>query len=148
MTGADVAAVARRWIGTPFAHQASVRGVGCDCGGLVKGVALDLECITAADFDRAFAPYAGYPRQPDGTLPVICDTFMTRTDDAHIGNVVLMNFADQGEPHHLAFVVDYPADGSLGLVHALQRPGRVVFHRFSAEFKARVVQAYRLPGVA
>lgn len=29
---------ARRWIGTPFRHQASVQGLGCDCLGLVRGV--------------------------------------------------------------------------------------------------------------
>ena len=29
---------ARRWIGTPYVHQASLRGVGCDCLGLLRGV--------------------------------------------------------------------------------------------------------------
>lgn len=29
---------ARAWIGTPYVHQASVRGAGCDCLGLVRGV--------------------------------------------------------------------------------------------------------------
>lgn len=29
---------ARRWIGTPYRHQASLLGVGCDCLGLVRGV--------------------------------------------------------------------------------------------------------------
>jgi NlpC/P60 family putative phage cell wall peptidase len=29
---------ARRWIGTPYLHQASVFQVGCDCLGLVRGV--------------------------------------------------------------------------------------------------------------
>ncbi len=38
MTGADIVAEARRWIGTPYQHQASLRGVGCDCLGLVRGV--------------------------------------------------------------------------------------------------------------
>jgi len=28
----------RRWIGTPYLHQASRRGAGCDCLGLVRGV--------------------------------------------------------------------------------------------------------------
>lgn len=31
-------AEARRWIGTPYRHQASTCGVGCDCLGLVRGV--------------------------------------------------------------------------------------------------------------
>lgn len=29
---------ARAWIGTPYRHQASLRGVGCDCLGLLRGV--------------------------------------------------------------------------------------------------------------
>ena len=29
---------ARSWIGTPYRHQASLKGVGCDCLGLVRGV--------------------------------------------------------------------------------------------------------------
>ena len=31
-------AVARSWLGTPYHDQASFRGVGCDCLGLVRGV--------------------------------------------------------------------------------------------------------------
>ena len=33
-----IIAEARRWIGTPYRHQASVLGAGCDCLGLVRGV--------------------------------------------------------------------------------------------------------------
>lgn len=33
-----IVAETRRWIGTPYQHQASVKGVGCDCLGLVRGV--------------------------------------------------------------------------------------------------------------
>ena len=35
---AVVIAAARGWLGTPYHDQASVRGVGCDCLGLVRGV--------------------------------------------------------------------------------------------------------------
>ena len=35
---ARIVAAARRWIGTPYLHQASLLGVGCDCLGLVRGV--------------------------------------------------------------------------------------------------------------
>jgi NlpC/P60 family putative phage cell wall peptidase len=34
----DIIAEARSWIGTPYRHQASLKGVGCDCLGLVRGV--------------------------------------------------------------------------------------------------------------
>ena len=33
-----IVAIARAWIGTPFVHQASVQGVGCDCLGLLRGI--------------------------------------------------------------------------------------------------------------
>jgi NlpC/P60 family putative phage cell wall peptidase len=29
---------ARSWIGTPYRHQASLKGIGCDCLGLARGV--------------------------------------------------------------------------------------------------------------
>ena len=29
---------ARGWLGTPYHHQASVKGVGCDCLGLIRGL--------------------------------------------------------------------------------------------------------------
>jgi NlpC/P60 family putative phage cell wall peptidase len=44
MTPAEVAlrdaivAEARSWIGTPYVHGASMKGAGCDCLGLVRGV--------------------------------------------------------------------------------------------------------------
>jgi len=39
MSPADrIVAAARAWIGTPYRHQASVKGVACDCLGLVRGV--------------------------------------------------------------------------------------------------------------
>ena len=37
-----VAAVARAWVGTPYATHQSARGAGCDCVGLVRGVLRDL----------------------------------------------------------------------------------------------------------
>lgn len=36
--GEQVAAAARSWIGTPYQHQASCRGAGTDCLGLLRGV--------------------------------------------------------------------------------------------------------------
>lgn len=37
-TGADIVRLAVGWLGTPYHHQASLKGVGCDCLGLVRGV--------------------------------------------------------------------------------------------------------------
>ncbi|MBK4217854.1 peptidase [Paracoccus caeni] len=35
---ADVVELARGWLGTPYLHQASVKGAGCDCLGLIRGL--------------------------------------------------------------------------------------------------------------
>jgi NlpC/P60 family putative phage cell wall peptidase len=42
VTRDEIVAAARAWIGTPYHHQASVRGVGADCLGLVRGIWRDL----------------------------------------------------------------------------------------------------------
>ncbi len=34
---------ARKWLGTPYLHQASLIGVGCDCLGLIRGVWREVE---------------------------------------------------------------------------------------------------------
>lgn len=39
LTNTDrVVDLARSWIGTPYHHQASLKGIGCDCIGLIRGV--------------------------------------------------------------------------------------------------------------
>ena len=38
MNGDLIVTEARAWIGTPYRHQASLKGVGCDCLGLLRGV--------------------------------------------------------------------------------------------------------------
>ncbi|MEL6362399.1 MAG: hypothetical protein AAFR21_15085 [Pseudomonadota bacterium] len=37
-TRAHIVETARSWLGTPYLHQASALGAGCDCLGLVRGV--------------------------------------------------------------------------------------------------------------
>jgi NlpC/P60 family putative phage cell wall peptidase len=49
-----IIAEARSWIGTPYRHQASLKGVGCDCLGLVHGV---WRAIYGAE-PEAVPPYA------------------------------------------------------------------------------------------
>ena len=54
--GERVVAIAREWIGTPYVHQASVKGAGCDCLGLLRGVWREL---------RGEEPEAMPPYSPD-----------------------------------------------------------------------------------
>ena len=49
-----IVAVARTFIGTPYRHQGSLKGVGCDCLGLIRGVWRELYGAEP----EAPAPYA------------------------------------------------------------------------------------------
>ncbi len=46
--------LARDWLGTPYHHQASLRGAGCDCIGLVRGIWRELY---GADAPEALPAY-------------------------------------------------------------------------------------------
>lgn len=57
-----IVTAARAWIGTPYHHQASVRGAGCDCLGLVRGVYRDvtgLDPETPPAYSRDWAEARG-----------------------------------------------------------------------------------------
>ena len=38
VTREAIVTAARGWLGTPYHHQASVKGVGSDCLGLIRGI--------------------------------------------------------------------------------------------------------------
>lgn len=66
MSGSDaVVGAARAWLGTPYQHQASLRGLGCDCVGLVRGVWRDLgrgRLPAIAPYGRDWAETCGAER--------------------------------------------------------------------------------------
>lgn len=142
MTGADVVAEARRWLDTPYQHQARLRGVGVDCAGLLIGVARALGSVSQ-DFD-----IHGYARQPNGrNFAEHCARLMTPVSaaDALPGDVVSIAFG--GHEMHLAILADY-AHGGLSIIHALMRARCVVEHRLDDVWLSRIVGWHRLPGVS
>ena len=62
LTREAVTRAARLWLGTPYQHQASLRGIGCDCLGLLRGVWRDLigeEPEIPAPYTPAWAELSG-----------------------------------------------------------------------------------------
>lgn len=60
--GDAVVAAARAWIGTPYHHQASLKGIGTDCLGLIRGVWRDLygvEAERAPGYSRDWGEVSG-----------------------------------------------------------------------------------------
>jgi NlpC/P60 family putative phage cell wall peptidase len=62
MTHRHIVAIARTWLGTPYHHQASARGVGTDCIGLIRGIYRDLygrEAEATPAYSRDWAEASG-----------------------------------------------------------------------------------------
>ena len=137
---ARIVAAARAWIGTPYQHQASVRGVGADCLGLVRGLWREL----IGPEPEPIPPYA-----PDWTdrggaeaLHSAFEHWFERVEVAHAspGDVILFRI-DAGSPiKHAAVLVSAQT-----IAHAYW--GRaVVESRFSPWWRARVGAAFSFPG--
>lgn len=144
-TRAEVVATARTWLGTPFQHQQTMKGVAVDCRGLVQGVAQELGLLPE---DFGVEPY---PRQPDGrTMLALCGQYMTRIEQAAMqpGDVVVV--VVDAEPQHLGILGDY-RHGGLSIIHASSRApgarGRVIETRLMFSRAQRFAAAYVLPGV-
>lgn len=146
VSASRIVAEARTWLGTPFVHQASKRGVGTDCAGLVRGVLHGLSLVPD-DYERRFPDNVfAYHRRADGvTLKRICDEQLEITAGPEVGGVALIRFGKR--PHHLGFFGDYFL-GGFSLIHALgpDFPTKVVEQRFDGVWTSRLVASYRIPG--
>ena len=136
ITSEQVVAEARRWLGTPYQHQARVLGVGVDCAGLIIGVARNLDIL---DVD-----YTGYGRTPhEGRLRATVEAHLLRTDQWSAGCVLLMGFlVGPSDEQHLGILT-----GDDTIIHAYAHAGECVEHRYSSAWRARTRGLYRYPGV-
>jgi cell wall-associated NlpC family hydrolase len=137
----NIVASARDWIGTPFHHQARLKGVGVDCVGLVIGVSRELGLVDAA-FD-----IGGYPRIPDGTsLMATMREHMTEINksDMQPGDVVVVSF--DRDPQHLGILGNY-RHGGLSIIHAAGASGEVIETRLMFSNSMKFVAAFALPGI-
>jgi NlpC/P60 family putative phage cell wall peptidase len=140
-TRAQIVAEARTWLSTRWQHQASLKGVGTDCIGLIVGVARTLGIPEAAQFD-ACAEIKGYGREPEpGMLLRACSAFLTPCRAPIAGDILLMRFV--AEPQHFGIISapDY-------MIHAYAQARRVVENRIDAVWRDRIVGAYSYRGIA
>lgn len=142
MTRAEIIAAAHGWLGTPWVHQASCRGAGADCIGLVAGVAAECGSPDAARF-LATPAWRCYGRHPDSTfLFAVCDELMDRIAVEAAALADLLVFRCGKHPMHFGIV----ADGGR-MIHAWLGAGKVCEHQLDAKWRARIVRAYRIRGV-
>jgi len=136
-----IIAETRTWIGTPYRHQASLKGVGCDCLGLVRGV---WRTLIGDEPERA-PPYA-----PDWAEATQCEP-LAEAAARHLvaigcgafaeGDVLLFRWRANLPAKHAAIVT---ASGLM--VHA--HDGAAVAEVAIAPWwRRRIAYAFRLPDV-
>lgn len=113
MTRAEIVAEARSWVGTPFHWQASIKGVGADCKGLVWGVARELGLPEAQTLHASAADY-GPVVDAQRLLAGLRATFRpVAKGEEQPGDVVVL--LHHGKPQHLGIYT------GRGIVHASMR---------------------------
>lgn len=131
-------ACARSKVDSPFRHRA--RGPAkFDCIGLVA--------YALASVGRTVEDRKHYGRHPekDGLLAVCEDHFGPPVSDMQAGDVVAMSWREDADgplTNHVGIIFDYP-QGGFAIVHALASARRVVAHRLSDEWIARIDAIYR-----
>lgn len=148
VTRVQLVAEAREWVGTRYQHQAHIKGVATDCGGLVYGVAARFGLLpTNPTLLPGAELFTGYARQAyQGSLRRACGLLLTEInfEDAQLGDVVLMSF--DGEPQHVAMLGDYP-HGGFSIIHAYAPMRKVVEARLEETWQAKIVATYLIPGL-
>jgi NlpC/P60 family putative phage cell wall peptidase len=141
MTREEIVREVRSWIGTPFCHQASLKGAGCDCLGLVRGV---WRALIGAE------PEAPPPYTPDWAEALGADTLLEAarrhlierpSGTACPGDVLIFRMG-MGVPAKHCGIISAPCV----LVHAYW--GRDVTEtRLTPWWTRRVVAAFAFPGL-
>nr|WP_183213856.1 NlpC/P60 family protein [Brevundimonas variabilis] len=101
-----VASAARGWLGTPYRHQASVKGQGADCLGLVRGVWREL----VGEEPEAVPPYSPDWAEVGGreTLLEAAGRWLAAVpvEAMAVGDVVLFRMSEGCAVKHCAILSD------------------------------------------
>lgn len=141
MTGARIVVAARGWLGTPYVHQASVRGVGCDCLGLLRGVwrevcGVEPEAIPA--YTRDWSEASGHE-----ALRAAAERWLRPARDRLApGDVLLFRMREGAVAKHLGIAAG--GAEALTVIHGYTGHG-VVESPLSTAWARRVVARYRFP---
>ncbi|WP_138424043.1 NlpC/P60 family protein [Maritimibacter alexandrii] len=137
MIRSDALAEARTWIGTPYRHQASCKGAGTDCLGLIRGI---WRALYGGE-PVAIPPYTPDWSEPsrDEVLMRTATALLTRVERPKPGDVLLFRMRDKGVAKHLG-VLATPET----FIHAYSGHG-VVESSLSAPWRRRIVGTFRFP---
>lgn len=132
---AAIAAAARSWLGTPYHHQASLRGVGCDCLGLVRGVWRSL-------YGAEAEPVPPYGRDwPGDGLAEAARRHLRPCAAPCTGDILLFAWSP-GRPARHCAILSAPAL----MIHAAERRA-VIEVPFAGPWRRRLVAGFSFPDV-
>jgi len=136
-----ILAETRSWIGTPYQHQASAHGAGCDCLGLVRGVWRAFfgdEPEAAPAYTPDWAEREGRETLLLAARLHLCEIAI---EAARPGDVLLFRMDARSPVKHAAIL-----DEGDRIIHAYW--GRaVVRSRFAPWWRARCAAAFSFPEV-
>lgn len=115
----DPVTIARQWIGTPYRHQQSVRGVGTDCLGLVRGVYREMFGAEPESVPN-YSPMWGEVGSREPLLDAAA-RHLDQIDTIQPGCVLVFRMRPAFVAKHCGIVTDVAH-----MVHAYQSVGRVV----------------------
>lgn len=139
---ADIVAAARAWIGTPYHHQASVRGIGADCLGLVRGVWRDVyrsDVSVPAAYTRDWAEASQRETMLEGARQ-----YLIGIDKSELaaGDVVVFRLRSGTVAKHAAIVA---TDATM--IHAIEGVAACEV-ALSPWWRRRIAGAFRFPHIA
>ncbi len=138
-----VVRLARGWIGTPYRHQASCRGAGADCLGLVRGVWRELHGKEPAPVP-AYTPDWSEPQGEERLWAAAARYLVALAPgEPATGDVVLFRMRAGSVAKHLGIVTEAGRGGRF--VHAYSGHG-VVESPLSGPWARRIVARFAYPG--
>lgn len=138
----DVVAVARDWIGTPYVHQASVRGAGTDCLGLIRGVWREI-CGAEPEPMPPYSPDWGEIGGAELLLAGALRHLVAAGDEAP-GDVIVFRMRQGAVAKHLG-ILSHIGSGAR-FIHAYDRHG-VVESPLTAPWRAKIAGRFAFPPV-
>lgn len=141
MTGPAVK-IARSWIGTPYVHQASCRGAGSDCLGLVRGVWRDLVGREPVEVP-AYTSDWSEPQRDEALWTAAVALLVSRPlGEFEPGDVILFRMRAEAVAKHLGIVAE--AGTSPTFIHGYSGHG-VVESPLSGPWQRRIVARFAFP---
>ncbi len=140
--GDDIVALARSWIGTPYHHQASCKGAGCDCLGLIRGIwreAAGPEPFALPAYTPDWAEARGVEALLEGA-----EALMVAVDagEAAPGDVIVFRMRRGAVAKHLGVLS--VAGSAPRFIHAYSGHG-VVENALTPPWQRRIAGYFRFP---